>query len=193
MDVLLLDNHDSFTYLLAGYLERLGARCDVVASDSLSTEEALARVRDAAVLSPGPGTPREAGICMEFLASAGGRFPVLGVCLGHQAMAEHLGGRVVGADRRLHGMASEIFHDGKGIFANLGQPFVAARYHSLIVDAKQIPRECEVSAWTSSGEVMGLRCDALRWDGVQFHPESVLTEEGLVLLSNWLKAATGTA
>jgi anthranilate synthase/aminodeoxychorismate synthase-like glutamine amidotransferase len=189
LKVLLVDNYDSFTYNLYQYLGELGAEIEVVRNDSLSADAALARGADRIVISPGPGTPDEAGISLELIRKAPGRVPLLGVCLGHQALGQAFGGRVVRAPNLMHGKTSEIRHDGRGVFAGAPNPFTATRYHSLVVAADSVPAELEVSAWTDDGIVMGLRHRRHALHGVQFHPESILTEAGKGLLQRFLEAA----
>ena len=195
MTILLVDNYDSFTYNLFQYLGELGATVRVVRNDELGVEAALALRPEAIVISPGPGNPDQAGISLELIARCAGRVPLLGVCLGHQALGQAFGGRVVRAPRLMHGKTSEIHHDGRGLFAGLSNPFTATRYHSLIVEPATLKDEFEISAWTADNEVMGLRWKPPQrdrslapMDGVQFHPESFLTIEGPRLLSNFLGA-----
>ncbi len=187
--VLLVDNYDSFTYNLYHDLGELGAETSVVRNDVLSAEAALDRGDDRIVISPGPGTPDTAGISLELIRQAAGRVPVLGVCLGHQALGQAFGGRVVRAPQLMHGKTSEIRHDGRGVFAGLPSPFTATRYHSLVVARDSIPEELEVTAWTEDGVVMGLRHRRHPIHGVQFHPESILTGVGKDLLRRFLEAA----
>jgi anthranilate synthase component 2 len=187
--VLLLDNYDSFTYNLYQYLGELGASMRVVRNDVMTADEVLALGPKAIVISPGPGNPDQAGITLELIRKAAGKVPLLGVCLGHQALGQALGGRVVRAPKLMHGKTSEIHHDGQTIFRGLPNPFTATRYHSLIVARDSVPAELEVSAWTDDGLVMGLRHRSLRLEGVQFHPESILTAAGKDLLRNFLEAA----
>jgi len=184
--VLMIDNYDSFTYNLVQYLRMLGAEVLVHRNDALSVDAALALDPTHVVVSPGPGTPRDAGISIEVIRAFAGRVPVLGVCLGHQALVEAWGGRVRPAMTLMHGKTSEVFHDGRGIFADLPPSFAAGRYHSLAVRREELPEEIEVSATTEDGEVMGVRHRALMVEGVQFHPESVLTPHGLTLLRTFL-------
>lgn len=184
--VLIVDNYDSFTFNLYQYIGELGARPRVVRNDALSADEALAQESERIVVSPGPCTPNEAGISVELIRKAAGRVPVLGVCLGHQALGQAFGGRVVRAQRLMHGKTSEIHHDGRTIFTGLPSPFTATRYHSLIVDRGSLPECLEVSAWTDDGVVMGLRHKQFPVEGVQFHPESILTSVGKQLLRNFL-------
>jgi anthranilate synthase/aminodeoxychorismate synthase-like glutamine amidotransferase len=189
--VLVLDNHDSFTYNLVQYLEVLGARCEVVHSDAIDAAGVRARAPDGVLISPGPGTPDEAGASLSVLRELGGEVPILGVCLGHQAIAQAFGGKVVRAGRIMHGKTSPIEHDGRGVFRGLPRPFTATRYHSLLVERASLPSSLEVSAWTAEGEIMGLRHPRLPVEGVQFHPESILTEAGMQLLENWVGALAG--
>ena len=184
--VLIIDNYDSFTFNLYQYIGELGAQPRVVRNDALSADEALAQQPERIVVSPGPCTPNEAGISVELIRKAAGRVPVLGVCLGHQALGQAFGGKVVRAERLMHGKTSEIYHDGRTIFAGLSSPFTATRYHSLIVDRGSLPGCLEVSAWTDDGIVMGLRHKQFPVEGVQFHPESILTSAGKQLLRNFL-------
>jgi len=184
--VLIIDNYDSFTFNLYQYIGELGAQPRVVRNDALSADEALAQESERIVVSPGPCTPNEAGISVELIRKAAGRVPVLGVCLGHQALGQAFGGKVVRAERLMHGKTSEIYHDGRTIFAGLSSPFTATRYHSLIVDRGSLPGCLEVSAWTDDGIVMGLRHKQFPVEGVQFHPESILTSAGKQLLRNFL-------
>jgi anthranilate synthase component 2 len=191
--LLLVDNYDSFTYNLYQYLGELGAEIRVVRNDQLTAEEALALRPERVVISPGPGTPDQAGVTLELIRRAAGRVPLLGVCLGHQALGQVFGGRVVRAPSLMHGKTSPIHHDGRTVFAGLPDPFVATRYHSLIVERASVPECLEVSAWTADGIVMGLRHRALPLEGVQFHPESILTTPGRDLLRNFLGLGASTA
>ncbi|HYA97579.1 MAG TPA: aminodeoxychorismate/anthranilate synthase component II [Methylomirabilota bacterium] len=184
--ILLLDNYDSFTYNLAQYLGELGCDVDVRRNDKISVEEIRRRRPERIVISPGPCTPQEAGISVELIRRMAGRCPILGVCLGHQAVGAAFGGKIVRATKIFHGKTSEIRHDGKTIFRNLPQRFRATRYHSLIVERESLPRELAISAETADGVIMGLRHRRHRIEGVQFHPESVLTEVGKQLLKNFL-------
>jgi para-aminobenzoate synthetase component II len=187
--VLLVDNYDSFTYNLYQYLGELEVEVAVVRNDALTVDQALARDPRAIVISPGPGTPDQAGISLELIRRAAGRVPVLGVCLGHQALGQAFGGRVVRAPKLMHGKTSEIHHDGRTVFAGLPQAFTATRYHSLVVARETVPECLEVSAWTADGVVMGLRHRQHVLEGVQFHPESILTGAGKDLLRNFLGRA----
>ena len=184
--VLMIDNYDSFTYNLVQYLRILGGEVLVYRNDALDAQQALALEPSHVVISPGPGTPRDAGISIELIRAFAGRAPVLGVCLGHQALVEAWGGRVRPAITLMHGKTSKVFHDGRGVFRELPQPFEAGRYHSLAVGRDDLPAELEVSAYTEDGEVMGVRHRELPLEGVQFHPESVLTPHGLTLLGTFL-------
>ena len=189
--ILVIDNYDSFTFNLVQYLEVLGARCEVVKNDALTAEAALEKGAQGILISPGPCTPNEAGISLKLLKQGAGKVAILGVCLGHQAIGQAFGGKVVRAERIMHGKTSPIEHDGKSIFAGLPMPFEATRYHSLLVDKKKLPDVLEVSAWTKEGEIMGLRHKSLPIEGVQFHPESFLTLSGMDLLRNWLGSLPG--
>jgi anthranilate synthase/aminodeoxychorismate synthase-like glutamine amidotransferase len=185
--VLLIDNYDSFTYNLYQYLGEMDVETTVVRNDQIAVDEAMARRPSAIVISPGPGTPDQAGITLDLIRAAAGRVAVLGVCLGHQALGQAFGGKVVRAPRLMHGKVSEIRHDGRTIFAGLPAPFTATRYHSLVVAREGMPECLEVSAWTDDGVVMGLRHRELPLEGVQFHPESILTTAGRQLLRNFLE------
>jgi anthranilate synthase/aminodeoxychorismate synthase-like glutamine amidotransferase len=184
--ILLIDNYDSFTYNLAQYLGQLGEKLEVRRNDKITLDEIAAKKPERIVISPGPGVPEKAGICIDVIRRFSGKIPLLGVCLGHQAIGQAFGGRVVRAPVLMHGKTSRIHHDDKTIFHDLTQDFVATRYHSLIVERESLPRELEISAETSDGIIMGLRHRKLGVEGVQFHPESVLTETGLRLLRNFL-------
>jgi para-aminobenzoate synthetase component 2 len=184
--VLLVDNYDSFTYNLAQYLGELGASLDVVRNDRITAEEARRRDFTHLVISPGPGSPARAGACNDLIREFADRKPVLGVCLGHQCIGAVFGGTVDRADRMMHGKVSRIYHDGKGVFRALPNPFEATRYHSLIVREEGLPSCLEISAHTSEGEIMGLRHREFDVEGVQFHPESILTKSGKSLLGNFL-------
>jgi anthranilate synthase/aminodeoxychorismate synthase-like glutamine amidotransferase len=186
--VLVVDNYDSFTFNLVQYLGELGATVEVFKNDGIDVAGVRAQAPDGVLLSPGPCTPNEAGISLQVLSALGGAIPIFGVCLGHQAIGQAFGGRVVRADRLMHGKTSPILHDGRGLFAGLPSPFEATRYHSLIVERSSLPACLEVSAWTAEGEIMGVRHRQLAIEGVQFHPESVLTLEGKRLVQNWVSA-----
>jgi anthranilate synthase/aminodeoxychorismate synthase-like glutamine amidotransferase len=187
MRVLVIDNYDSFTFNLVQYLGELGAAVEVFKNDGIDVEGIRARAPQGLLLSPGPCTPNEAGICLDALKGLAGVLPILGVCLGHQAIGQAFGGRVVRAARLMHGKTSPILHDGRGVFEGLPSPFEATRYHSLLVERATVPASLEISAWTAEGEIMGLRHRELRVEGVQFHPESVLTHEGKRLVGNWVR------
>jgi anthranilate synthase/aminodeoxychorismate synthase-like glutamine amidotransferase len=184
--ILVIDNYDSFTFNLVQYLEMLGAPCDVVYNDAVDADGACAKGPDGILLSPGPCTPNEAGVCLSLIQRAAETIPILGVCLGHQAIGQAFGGKVVRAGRIMHGRTSPIEHDGRDLFRGVERPFTATRYHSLLVEAESLPDCLEVSAWTLEGEIMGLRHKHLPTNGVQFHPESILTACGMTLLRNWL-------
>ena len=187
--ILVIDNYDSFTYNLVHYLNELGAETLVYRNDALSVEEALGLQPQGVLLSPGPCTPNEAGICLDLLATAPDDLPILGVCLGHQAIGQAYGGDVVRAKQVMHGKTSPMFHEGKGIFAGLPNPFTATRYHSLSVEKSTLPPVLEVTAWTEDGEIMGFQHRHRPIQGVQFHPESIATEGGHAMLANFLKLA----
>jgi anthranilate synthase component 2 len=191
--LLLVDNYDSFTWNLVQYLGELGADVDVFRNDAIDVAGIRARAPDGLVLSPGPCTPNEAGVTLEAIRALGGDLPVLGVCLGHQAIGQAYGGKVVRNFRIVHGKASPILHGGAGVFAGLPSPFEAGRYHSLVVERESLPADLEVTAWTAEGEIMGLRHRLLDVEGVQFHPESILTAEGKRLLGNWVARLGGRA
>jgi len=184
--ILLLDNYDSFTYNLAQYLGELGCQVEVHRNDRINVEQIAQRKPERIVISPGPCTPQEAGISVELIQKLAGKIPILGVCLGHQAIGAAFGGKIVRAPKLFHGKTSEIQHRGTGIFRELPNPFTATRYHSLIVERKSLPRELVVTAETSDGIIMGLQHREYPVEGVQFHPESVLTESGKQLLKNFL-------
>jgi anthranilate synthase/aminodeoxychorismate synthase-like glutamine amidotransferase len=191
--IFVLDNYDSFTYNLVQYLGELGAEPVVQRNDQITIEEIASLEPAAIVLSPGPGRPEDAGILLDVIRAFAGKVPILGVCLGHQAIGAVYGGKVVAAPSLVHGKTTDVFHDGKTIFRGLPKPFAAARYHSLVVAGEKIPQELEVSATTSDGVVMGLRHKRAIVEGVQFHPESILTNAGKDLLKNFLDMATGAA
>ena len=184
--IAVIDNYDSFTYNLVQYLGTLGAEVEVHRNDAVAVGALAERPLDGIVISPGPGEPRDAGISEDAIRTFAGKLPILGVCLGHQALGEVYGGKVVRAARLMHGKTSPILHKGRGLFAGLDNPFDATRYHSLIVEKEGLPAELELMAWTPDGEIMGLKHrDHETW-GVQFHPESVLTRPGLKLIENFL-------
>jgi anthranilate synthase/aminodeoxychorismate synthase-like glutamine amidotransferase len=184
--VLVVDNYDSFVYNLVQELGELGAEPVVFRNDAIDVDGIRAERPDAVLISPGPGRPEDGGVSLEVVRRLGGEIPLLGVCLGHQCIGQAFGGEVVAAPHLMHGKTSEIHHDGEGIFAGLPNPFVATRYHSLVVRADSVPPELEVTATSTDGVVMGLRHRSLRIEGVQFHPESVLTVSGPALLENFL-------
>jgi len=184
--LLMIDNYDSFTYNLVQYLGELGEEVRVVRNDELSVDD-IGRLAPARiVISPGPCTPNEAGVSLATIARFAGRIPILGVCLGHQAIGQAFGGRVVHAKTLMHGKVSPIHHAGKGVFRGLPSPFNATRYHSLAVERESCPADLEITAWTEDGEIMGIRHRSMAVEGVQFHPESILTEHGHALLRNFL-------
>jgi anthranilate synthase component 2 len=187
--ILVIDNYDSFTYNLVHYLNELGAETLVHRNDAISVETALGLRPEAVLLSPGPCTPNEAGICLSLLAAAPETLPIFGVCLGHQAIGQAFGGEVVRAKALMHGKTSQVTHTDKGVFAGLKNPFTATRYHSLSVEKSAMPDVLEVTAWTEDGEVMGVQHRTRPIHGVQFHPESIATECGHELLANFLDLA----
>jgi len=184
--LLMIDNYDSFTYNLVQYLGELGAEVKVVRNDEVTVDEVERMAPGKIVISPGPCSPNEAGVSLEVIARLGGRIPILGVCLGHQAIGQAYGGRVVHAKTLMHGKTSPIRHGGHGVFAGLPDPFTATRYHSLAVERESLPDCLEITAWTEDGEIMGLRHRTLAVEGVQFHPESILTEHGHAMLKIFL-------
>ncbi|HAA90540.1 MAG: Para-aminobenzoate/anthranilate synthase glutamine amidotransferase component II [Thermoanaerobacterales bacterium 50_218] len=189
--LLMIDNYDSFTYNLVQYFGEMGEKVRVYRNDAITLEEIRAMRPKAIVLSPGPCTPNEAGICLDLISCFAGKIPILGVCLGHQAIGQAFGAEVVRASRLMHGKTSLIYHDGRTIFSGLKNPFEATRYHSLILKRENLPSCLEVSAETDQGEVMGVRHREFFVEGVQFHPESILTEEGKPLLRNFLSQVAG--
>jgi len=184
--LLLIDNYDSFTYNLVQYLGEMGEEVRVFRNDALNCSQIAALQPEALLLSPGPCTPNEAGICLEAVRFFQGRIPILGVCLGHQVIGQAFGGEVVRAERLMHGKTSLVYHDGRTIYKNMPNPFVATRYHSLILKRETLPSCLEISAETDRGEIMGVRHREFLIEGVQFHPESILTEGGKTLLRNFL-------
>jgi len=184
--IVVIDNYDSFTYNLVQLLGALGAEPVVFRNDEVGVAEVEALKPDRLLISPGPCTPKEAGVSMEMIRYFSGRVPVLGVCLGHQSIGQAFGGRVVGADRLMHGKTSMVSHDNRGVFTGLPNPFEAMRYHSLVVDESSLPDCLEVTARSETGELMGLRHKTLAVEGVQFHPESIASEYGLELLNNFM-------
>ncbi len=190
--ILLIDNYDSFTFNLVHFLGDVGGRCEVVRNDKLTVEEALARRPEAIVLSPGPCTPNEAGICLDLIQAAAGKVPILGVCLGHQAIGQAFGGQVIRAPAPMHGKLSAITHDGTGILEVVPNPFSATRYHSLIVARETLPATLIPTAWTEDGLIMAMHHRDLPVHGVQFHPESIASEHGHRILRNFLAIARGS-
>ena len=193
--ILMIDNYDSFTYNLVQYLGELGAEVEVHRNDQITVDEVAAKKPSHIVLSPGPCTPNEAGICLDLIAQLQGKFPILGVCLGHQAIGQSFGGTVRRAREVMHGKTSRVHHRSRGVFKDLPSPYTATRYHSLIVDRTDLPECFEITAWTeledgSTDEIMGLRHRSLPIEGVQFHPESILTEHGHQLLRNFLEGVS---
>jgi len=189
--LLMIDNYDSFTYNLVQYLGELGADVKVLRNDEVALDEVERMRPELIVISPGPCSPNEAGISLGLIARLGGAVPILGVCLGHQAIGQAYGGKVVHAKRLMHGKTSPIHHAGQGVFAGLPSPFTATRYHSLAVERESLPDCLEVTAWTDDGEIMGLRHCGLPVEGVQFHPEAILTEHGHAMLKTFLEAGRG--
>jgi anthranilate synthase/aminodeoxychorismate synthase-like glutamine amidotransferase len=189
--LLLVDNYDSFTFNLVQYLGELGAEVEVFRNDQIDVAGIRARRPAGLVLSPGPCTPDEAGVTLAAIRELAGELPILGVCLGHQAIGQAFGGRVIRNHRIVHGKSSPVSHDGTGLYAGLSRPFEAGRYHSLVVDRETLPAVLKVTSWTGEGEIMGLRHTSLEVEGVQFHPESILTVEGKQLLGNWLARLGG--
>jgi para-aminobenzoate synthetase component 2 len=184
--ILVVDNYDSFVFNLVQYLAQLGAQVDVRRNDSISAD--AGHGYDGVLISPGPGTPADAGVCMDMIRTLGGEVPIFGVCLGHQAIGEVFGAVVDRAPELLHGKTSAVHHDGRGVFTGLPNPMTATRYHSLAIRPETVPDVLEVTARTDSGVIMGVRHRSLPIEGVQFHPESVLTEGGHLMLANWLAA-----
>jgi anthranilate synthase/aminodeoxychorismate synthase-like glutamine amidotransferase len=190
VSLLLIDNYDSFTYNLAQYLGELGADVEVVRNDATTVDAIAVEPPRAIVISPGPCTPNEAGISMDVISAFAGTVPILGVCLGHQSIGQVFGGRIVRAPRVMHGKVSKIFHDEKGLFAGVDNPFVATRYHSLVIAPESLPDCLEVTAKTWDDEIMGVRHKQFLVEGVQFHPESIMTTAGKQLLANFLRMAS---
>jgi anthranilate synthase/aminodeoxychorismate synthase-like glutamine amidotransferase len=189
--LLLIDNYDSFTYHLVQAFMILGAEVDVRRNDEITIAEARAAAPTHLCISPGPGTPYDAGVSMDMIRAFAGEVPIFGVCLGHQSIVEVFGGKVVRAGRLMHGKTSAVTHDGRGLFAGLPQPAEVGRYHSLIAQPDSLPADLEVTAHTPEGEIMGVRHRQLKVEGVQFHPESVLTPDGPALIGNFLKMTGG--
>jgi len=190
VQLLMIDNYDSFTYNLVQYLGELGADVEVRRNDAVTVEDVLALAPERIVISPGPCTPNEAGITLELLERLSGRVPILGVCLGHQAIGQAFGGKVVRANQVMHGKVSRIRHDGRGVFSGIPDDFVATRYHSLVIERSSLPDCLALTAQAEDGEIMGVRHKSLAVEGVQFHPEAMLTEHGHRLLDNFLKGRT---
>jgi anthranilate synthase component 2 len=184
--LLMIDNYDSFTYNLVQYLGELGQEVKVIRNDEMTVDAIENLAPERIVVSPGPCTPNEAGVSLELIKRLAGRVPILGVCLGHQAIGQAFGGRIVHAKTLMHGKVSRIHHAGTGVFAGLPSPYDATRYHSLAIERASCPADLEVTAWTEDGEIMGVRHRSLPVEGVQFHPESILTEHGHALLRNFL-------
>jgi anthranilate synthase component 2 len=191
--LVMIDNYDSFTYNLVQYFGELGEEVKVYRNDETTVDAVLALDPDQIVLSPGPCTPDEAGITLALIKRASGKVPLLGVCLGHQAIGQAFGGKVVRANQVMHGKVSRIRHDGRGVFAGLPQDFVATRYHSLVIERSSLPAVLEISAESEDGEIMGVRHRSLPVEGVQFHPEALLTEHGHRMLENFVRSASGVA
>ncbi len=189
--ILVIDNYDSFTFNLVHFLGDVGARCEVWRNDAISVDSVLARAPEAIVLSPGPCTPNDAGICLKLIEAAAGKIPILGVCLGHQAVGQAFGGQVVRAPAPMHGKVSRVFHARTDILGGIPSPFQATRYHSLIIDRATLPDVLTPTAWTEDGLVMALRHRVLPVFGVQFHPESIASESGHEILANFLAIARG--
>jgi len=187
--VLMIDNYDSFTFNLVQYFGELGAEVEVVRNDEITLDQVAARAPERIVISPGPCTPSEAGISVALIQRFAGQVPILGVCLGHQAIGQAFGGRVVRAARVMHGKLSPIVHEGSGVFGGLPSPFTATRYHSLAIERASLPDALEVTATADDGEIMGVRHRSYPVEGVQFHPEAILTQHGRQLLANFLEAA----
>ncbi|MDZ5713814.1 aminodeoxychorismate/anthranilate synthase component II [Jeotgalibacillus haloalkalitolerans] len=186
--ILMIDNYDSFTYNLVQFLGELGEELVVKRNDEITIEEIEELNPDFLMISPGPCSPDEAGISLEAIRAFAGKIPIFGVCLGHQSIAQVFGGNVVRATRLMHGKTSEMYHDGKGVYQDLPMPFTATRYHSLIVEKHTLPDELLITSWTDQGEIMGIRHQTLAVEGVQFHPESIMTDQGKKLLRNFLDA-----
>jgi len=189
--ILVIDNYDSFVYNIVQYIGEWEKNIRVFRNDQITVKQIAGLDPDAILISPGPGNPSQAGVCVEAIKAFAGKIPILGVCLGHQCIGEAFGGRVVRAKNLMHGKVSAIYHDGKTIFSGLPNPFDATRYHSLIVEAESLPNELHISAWTKEGEIMGLRHKVYPIEGVQFHPESILTSEGKKLLKHFVKMRVG--
>jgi anthranilate synthase component II len=184
--LLMIDNYDSFTYNLVQYLAEIGQKVKVVRNDKISIEEINKLNPQYIVISPGPCTPNEAGISLELIEAFKGKIPILGVCLGHQSIGQAFGGKIIHAQTIMHGKTSKISHNNKGVFRGIKKPFIATRYHSLVIDRKSLPNCFDITAWTDDNEIMGIKHKELAIEGVQFHPESILSEHGHDLLKNFL-------
>ena len=184
--LLMIDNYDSFTYNLVQYLAEIGQEVEVVRNDKISIEEINKLNPRYIVISPGPCTPNEAGISLELIEAFKGKIPILGVCLGHQSIGQAFGGKIIHAQTIMHGKTSKIFHNNKGVFRGIKDPFVATRYHSLVIEKQTLPNCFDITAWTDDNEIMGIKHKELAIEGVQFHPESILSEHGHDLLKNFL-------
>ena len=184
--LLMIDNYDSFTYNLVQYLAEIGQEVKVVRNDKISIEEINKLNPQYIVISPGPCTPNEAGISLELIETFKGKFPILGVCLGHQSIGQAFGGKIIHAQTIMHGKTSKIFHNNKGVFRGIKDPFIATRYHSLVIEKQTLPNCFDITAWTDDNEIMGIKHKELAIEGVQFHPESILSEHGHDLLKNFL-------
>jgi anthranilate synthase component 2 len=189
--LLMIDNYDSFTYNLVQYFGELGQTVEVYRNDAITLEEIEAKAPAYLVISPGPCSPNEAGISVPAIRHFAGRLPILGVCLGHQAIGQAFGGRIVHAQQLMHGKTSPVHHEGVGVFRDLPSPFTATRYHSLVIERASCPNDLEITAWTEDGEIMGVRHRTLAIEGVQFHPEAILTEHGHRMLANFLERPAG--
>ncbi|WP_419960541.1 anthranilate synthase component II [Psychrobacillus sp. BM2] len=185
--ILMIDNYDSFTYNLVQYIGELGIEVKVVRNDELTIAAIQEMNPQVIVVSPGPRTPNDAGISLEVITFFAGKIPILGVCLGHQAIGQAFGGRIIRADRLMHGKVSPVFHDSRGVNADMPNPFLATRYHSLLVERESLPDCLEITAWTEEGEIMGLRHKKYALEGVQYHPESIMTEEGKRIIRNFVE------
>lgn len=185
--ILMIDNYDSFTYNLVQYIGELGVEVKVARNDELTIDVIEQLAPQVIVVSPGPCTPNEAGISLEVITHFAGKIPIFGVCLGHQSIGQAFGGKVIRAERLMHGKTSPVFHDGKGVNANMPNPFQATRYHSLLVEKESLPDCLEVTSWTEEGEIMGVRHKEFAVEGVQYHPESIMTEEGKRIIANFIE------
>lgn len=190
--LLMLDNYDSFTYNLVQYFQELGEDVRVFRNDEITVDAIYQMHPSKIVISPGPCTPNEAGISVPVIQEFSGKIPLLGVCLGHQSIGQAFGGRIVRASQVMHGKTSMIHHDGRGVFQNIANPFEATRYHSLVIEKESLPKVLEITAWTEDGTIMGVRHKTLAVEGIQFHPESILTQEGKNILANFLRLCTAS-